>query len=159
MSAGRFLVIRDHQHLRILHGTTVLNWFHNAICQFNVAAPALAHLCPKIWQHIYGLCNISTQLFPCGQWNSVACLQRMIISKLNAEKLSWIFGPCHTKRLLSRLESQGPENIVDQVHKLRIDEIFVEVHNTARIKAAAMAQPSRTWWDPDSWSVLRRYMP
>ena len=41
--------------------------------------------------------------------------------------------------LLPRLESQGPENIVDQVRKLRIDEIFLSEHNTARIKTAAMA--------------------
>ena len=47
-----------------------------------------------------------------------------------------------TVSLLPRLESQGPENIVDQVCKLRIDEnheIFVSEHNTARIKVAAMA--------------------
>ena len=41
--------------------------------------------------------------------------------------------------LLPRLESQGLENIVDQVRKLPIDEIFVLEHNAARIKAAAMA--------------------
>ena len=41
--------------------------------------------------------------------------------------------------LLSRLESQGPGNIVDQVRKLQIDEIFVLEHNTVCIKAAAMA--------------------
>ena len=45
----------------------------------------------------------------------------------------------HLLTLLPRLESQGPENIVDQVSKLRIDEIFVSKHNTAHIKAAAMA--------------------
>ena len=41
--------------------------------------------------------------------------------------------------LLARLESQGPGNIVDQVCKLQIDEIFVLEHNTVCIKAAAMA--------------------
>ena len=42
-----------------------------------------------------------------------------------------------------RLEFQGPEisssDDVDQVHKLLIDGIYVSEHNTARIKAAAMA--------------------
>ena len=76
----------------------------HTICQFNVAAPALVHLSPKIWQYIYGLCNISTPLFPCGQWNSTACLQLMIISKPNAAKLSWIQ---YLVKLLPGLESQG----------------------------------------------------
>ena len=42
----------------------------------------------------HGLCNISTPLFPCGQWNSTACLLRMIISKHSAAKLSWTWVPC-----------------------------------------------------------------
>ena len=41
--------------------------------------------------------------------------------------------------LLPRLESHGPENIVDQVRQLLINEIFVSEHNTASIKAAATA--------------------
>ena len=36
-------------------------------------------------------------------------------------------------------ESQGPENVVDQKRLLRINEIFVSEHTTARVKVAAMA--------------------
>ena len=63
----------------------------------------------------------------------------MIISKLNAAKLSWICVPYHTAPPSPRLESQGLENITDQVCNLRIDGISVLEHNTACIKAAAIA--------------------
>ena len=52
----------------------------------------------------------------------------------------WTLSHCFAD-LNDEVESQGPENIVDQVdpiRQLQINERFVSEHNTANIKAAAM---------------------